>query len=404
MSGRPTTHSLVRLAVPAAAFLTVHLLAHSSGRAQEPSAAAQSAIAGAAVFGEHGCVACHSTSGSGGSLGPDLVTATASTDVYGITAALWNHLPAMAARMDSISIRRPRLSVREAGDLVAYLYMLGGAERVGSADDGADIFRESECIRCHRVGTAGGVLGPALDRIPALRSPHGLAAGLWNHSGSMIPRMTEMGIPYPTLMAKDLADLEAFLLASVSDEDHVTGSPSWVLPGDADRGQALVDREGCRSCHQIGGLGAGSAPELAAAGSRRSSEDYLAALWNKGPAMRAAYAARGEAPPSFEPGEMADLTAYLQSLGYFRNSGDATRGSAVARSSGCLSCHGWGGAGRNAGDLSQIAPRPDVADRVAVLWNHLSVLDASDPMQGSWTSLDRSEMVDLLEFLGAASR
>jgi cytochrome c551/c552 len=310
----------------------------------------------------------------------------------------------MAARMDSLSIRRPRLSDREAGDLAAYLYMIGGAESAGSADAGAELFRQSGCIRCHRVGTSGGVIGPALDGIPSLRGPHGLAAGLWNHSGAMIPRMNEMGIPYPRLTAEDLSNLEAFLLASSPTDDHVTDAPSWVLPGDSNRGRALVERQGCSSCHTIAGRGAGSAPEFAVPGSRRSNGAYLAALWNKGPAMRAAFAARGEAPPSFEPGEMADLTAYLQSLGYFQTAGDAARGSGVARNSGCLECHGWDADGPAAGDLSRITPRPDVADRMAVLWNHLNVLDASDPLHGDWSQLDRTEMVDLLEFLGAASQ
>ena len=404
MSVRTTVHLHPRLPLCSAAFLLTHFLASSPLCAQEPSAAAQSAIAGAAVFGEQGCVACHSVSGSGGSVGPDLRTTSSTTDVYGITAALWNHLPEMAARMDSLSIRRPRLSAREAGDLVAYVYMLGGAERAGSANAGAELFRESGCVRCHLVGTAGGVIGPALDRIPSLRSPHGLAAGLWNHSGAMIPKMNEMGIPYPILSAEDLSNLRAFFVASSPDDDPVTDSPGWVLPGDAGRGRSLVERQNCQACHTIAGLGAGTAPELAARASRRSAEAYLAALWNKGPAMRAAFAARGELPPSFEPGEMADLSAYLQSLGYFKTSGNAARGAGVARTSGCLECHGWGADGRAAEDLSRITPRPDVADRVAVLWNHLSVLDASDPLQGNWSSIDRSEMVDLLEYLGAASR
>ncbi len=404
MSGQPTAHLLVRLPLASTVLLLVQFLTGSPLPAQEPSAAAQNAIAGAAVFGEQGCVACHTVSGTGESLGPDLRTATSSIDVYGITAALWNHLPEMTARMDSLSIRRPRLSARETGDLVAYLYMIGSALPSGSADAGGRFFRESGCIRCHRVGSAGGVIGPALDRIPSLRSPHGLAAGLWNHSGSMIPRMVEMGIPYPTVTAEDLSNLEAFLVSSAPNDQGVSESPAWVLPGDADRGRTLVEDDGCRSCHLVAGRGAGSAPELAAAGSRRSSEDYLAALWNKGPAMRAAFAARGETPPSFEPGQMADLTAYLQSLGYFRISGSAARGSTVAQDSGCLACHGWGGTGRSAGDLSRISSRPEVADRVAVLWNHMSVLDVSDPVQDFWPLLDRSETIDLLEYLGAAPR
>jgi len=101
---------------------------------------------------------------------------------------------------------------------------------------------------------------------------------------------------------------------------------------------------------------------------------------------------------------MADLTAYLQSLGYFQTSGDAARGSEVARNSGCLACHGWDAKGPAAGDLSQITPLPDVADRIAVLWNHLTALDKSDPLQGDWSRVDRSGMVDLLEFLGTGSQ
>jgi cytochrome c551/c552 len=393
-----------RLPAASVPFFLFHVLAILPLCAQEPSAAAPSAIAGAAVFREQGCVACHSVNGSGGTVGPDLQTLSSSTDVYGMTAALWNHLPEMAAHMDSLSIPRPRLSAREAGDLVAYVYMLGGAERAGSAEAGAELFRESGCIRCHRAGTAGGVIGPALDRIPSLQSPHGLAAGLWNHSGAMIPRMNEMGIPYPTLTAEDLSNLGSFLRASSRERHPVTDAPAWVLPGDPVRGRTLVEQEGCTSCHRISGRGAGSAPELAAPGIRRSNEAYLAALWNKGPAMRAAFAARGDAPPSFEPGEMADLTSYLQSLGYFQTSGDAGRGSRIARTGGCLDCHGWNADGPAAGDLARIAPRPDVADRLAVLWNHLTVLDASDPSQGDWSRVDRSEMADLLEFLGTASQ
>ena len=393
-----------RLAAVSFPFLLFHVLAILPLCAQEPSAAAQSAVAGASVFGEQGCVACHSVSGRGGSLGPDLQAASSSTDVYGMTAALWNHLPEMAARMDSLSIPRPRLSAREAGDLVAYVYMLGASEQAGSAEAGAELFRESGCIRCHRVGTAGGVLGPALDRIPSLQSPHGLAAGLWNHSGTMIPKMREMGIPYPTLSAEDLSDLESYLRASFRERDRVGDAPAWVLPGDSNRGRALVEREGCTSCHLIAGRGIGSAPELAASGIRRTDEAYLAALWNKGPEMRAAFAARGVTPPSLEPGEMADLTAYLQSLGYFQTSGDAARGSEVARTGGCLECHGWNTEGAASGDHSRMSPRPDEGDRLAVLWNHLTVLDASDPIQGDLSRVDRSEMVDLLEFLGTASQ
>lgn len=371
---------------------------------QEPSAAAQSAVAGAQVFGEQGCGICHSVGGVGGSIGPDLREVSAGNDLYGLSASLWNHLPDMALRMDALGIDRPALSARETGDLLAYLHMVGGSAGRGSPEAGNELYRDAGCIRCHRVGSVGGVIGPALDRIPKLRTPHGLAAGLWNHSGEMIPRMRAMGIPYPNLTAADLSDLQAFLLAAAPEEGAMLDSEAWVLPGDPGRGQALVQREGCTSCHLIGGRGAGTAPELSNPGGNRSVESFYAALWNKGPSMRAAYSARGSEPPEFEPGEMADLSAYLQSLGYFTSAGDSRRGMSVVRSSGCLSCHGWGEEGRLAGDLRSIAPSAEIANGVAKLWNHLGVIDSTGFRREEWPLLERSEMIDLLEFLRAGSR
>jgi hypothetical protein len=133
-------------------------------------------------------------------------------------------------------------------------------------------------------------------------------------------------------------------------------------------------------------------------------ESFYAALWNKGPSMRAAYEARDSEPPQFEPGEMADLSAYLQSLGYFATSGDPERGRSVVLSVGCLSCHGWQEEGEVAGDLQAIPPSPEIANSVADLWNHLGVIDPTSFQREDWPLLERSEMVDLLEFLRAGSR
>lgn len=387
-----------------AAVLPLFLAAAAALSAQEPSAAAQSAIAGARVFGEQKCSVCHSVDGLGGGLGPDLRSLSSRKDAYGMTTSLWNHLPEMTLRMDSLSIPRPALSTREAGDLLAYLYMIGGGTGGGSAEAGSRLFRESGCIRCHRVGSAGGVIGPALDRIPYLRTPHGLAAGLWNHSGSMIPKMKEQNLEYPRLSASDLADLEAFLIASAPGEEHLSNADAWVLPGDPQRGKKVVERKGCLTCHRIGGRGAGTAPELAGRNQRQTEGAFLAALWNKGPMMRAAFAARGGEPPSFEPGEMADVSAYLQSIGYFASSGNSARGRRVIMLSGCLRCHGWGEEGARSGDLSTISPYPEMAARLAVLWNHARTLDPGETIPQDWPRLDRNEMIDLLEFLGAGSR
>ncbi|MDT8436311.1 MAG: cytochrome c [Gemmatimonadota bacterium] len=371
--------------------------------AQVPSQAPQSALAGAAVFGSRGCAACHTPSPSGPSIGPDLRSATSSADVYGIVAALWNHLPLMAERMEATGIARPLLSTREAGDLVAFVYTLGASQGPGSVEAGRDAFRANGCIRCHRVADTGGVIGPPLDRIPSLRTPIGLAAGLWNHAGRMIPRMRSMGIPYPTLRAEEIADLAALLAASSSDAALSGDASHWVLPGDRERGRQVVEEKNCRSCHTIHGVGAGTAPDLATSGRRRTVEAFLAALWNKGPRMRAAFAARGDETPRFEPGEMADLVAYLQSLDYFVATGDARRGERIVGATGCLACHGWGEAGETADDLAVPLRQPGFAELVSVLWNHVAIERLADSEAVDWPTVSRAEMADILAYLGTGS-
>jgi mono/diheme cytochrome c family protein len=355
------------------------------------------------VYGERGCPACHSIDGLGGTIGPDLVRASAGRDVYGIMAALWNHLPAMAAKMDELGIRRPRLGAREAGDLVAFLTFLGTEPGAGAVDAGRRVFETRGCIRCHRVGDRGGVIGPALDASAATRTPVGLATGLWNHAPVMFRRMREMGIEPPELDARDIENLVAYLVATDSAVPRIEAR-AWILPGRPESGRAVVEEKECASCHSIAGRGAGTAPDLAAAARGRGVEAFVAAMWNKGPRMRAAFAARGEEPPRFEPAEMADVVAYLQSLGYLSGGGSAERGRRSLGEAGCLRCHGWGTAGAAGGDLRRAGPYGSFADRIAALWNHVDVSGRTDLPAGGWPGLDRSEMTDLLEFLGTIPR
>ena len=104
--------------------------------AQDLPAPTQNAVAGAEVFGEKGCIRCHSITGGGQSLGPDLRTLGAARTFQDLTATLWNHLPDMNRSMAELGIARPRLSEREAGDLFAYLYTLGYFDAVGDAERG----------------------------------------------------------------------------------------------------------------------------------------------------------------------------------------------------------------------------------------------------------------------------
>ena len=127
--------------------------------AQDLPSPTQNAVAGAEVFGEKGCIRCHSISGGGQSLGPDLRAVGSTRTFQDLTAALWNHLPDMNRRMADLAIERPHLSAREAGDLFAYLYTLGYFGGGGDAERGERLFTDLSCIRCHQIGGVGGVVG-----------------------------------------------------------------------------------------------------------------------------------------------------------------------------------------------------------------------------------------------------
>ncbi|MDX1624587.1 MAG: c-type cytochrome, partial [Gemmatimonadota bacterium] len=114
--------SAVRARSLAALALLPFLSLVSPAEAQELPEPAQSAAAGARVFGDAGCVECHAVRGLGGQTATDLASLKRRS-FYDLATALWNHLPEMADRL-----RRRRmeihLSPREAGDLFAFLYSI----------------------------------------------------------------------------------------------------------------------------------------------------------------------------------------------------------------------------------------------------------------------------------------
>jgi len=76
--------------------------------------------AGAVHYVGKGCAACHGTGGKGDSAPPLAGSRALDTDVAA-AAAIWNHLPAMAAAMDANGQIWPLFKDGEMADLLAYL-------------------------------------------------------------------------------------------------------------------------------------------------------------------------------------------------------------------------------------------------------------------------------------------
>ena len=359
--------------------------------AQNLPAPTQNAVAGAEVFGEKGCIRCHSINGAEQSLGPDLRTIESARTFQDLTAALWNHLPDMKRRMADLEIERPHLSEREAGDLFAYLYTLDYFDTTGDAERGKNLFTELSCIRCHQVGGVGGVVGPVLDHVGERGVPIEIAAAMWNHGPAMIEAAEARDIARTRMSGPDLTDLIAFLESA---RDEIPTENLYVLPGDADAGALLIEDRGCVECHGIPGSGGLSAPDLAGVSRSSSLIDFVALMWNKAPGMMAALRARDLEFPQLEAQDFANVVAYLYSVNYFSAGGRASSGRALIDSKGCGECH-------TADGLSSIPGLDHPSSITAALWNHLAVLEASE--ETDRPSFTGREMGDLMAFFQASS-
>jgi mono/diheme cytochrome c family protein len=360
-------------------------------------------VAGEKLFTAKRCVRCHAVNGVGGTVGPDLGRTARPRTFFDLAAALWNHAPAMAARMREAGVARPALDAREVGDLVAYLYTLDYFDRKGDAAAGRRVFAAKTCATCHTVGDRGGTVGPDLTRLAGYASPIAFAAAMWNHAPKMTAVMTARGVARPTFTGSELRDMIAYLKTAAPKGPRVQ---VYVLPGVASNGRLLFADKRCVVCHPIVTRGVEEGPELVEGLAQRSLTEFAAAMWNKAPRMLQAMQARELTPPTLRPDEMADLVAYLYSVRYFRQSGDLRRGVILAVNRGCLDCHGlYGERGKPASDLTVAKNLDAPAGVMAALWNHTFIDDPRAPRdRRPWPSFRGDEMADLMAYLRTLGR
>lgn len=384
-----------------AAFATFLILCAAPSRAQTPLRLTQDPLAGSKVFGEKGCVKCHAVNGLGGTVGPDLGQISRRRSFYELAATMWNHLPKMEAAMEEHGIERPQIDAREAGDLIAFLFTLDYFDPPGDVNVGQQLFSEKKCVVCHQIGVYGGVVGPSLDHLSQYGSPILVAAAMWNHGPAMADEMQKRGIRRPSFEGSELVDLISYL-ESVAPEP--LGGPLYVIPGSAEEGRVVFVEKRCSGCHAVQGVGGRVGPDLAERASQRSLIDFAAAMWNKAPGMRAAMAQRGIDVPELGAGEMADLVAYLYSIRYFAESGDADLGPQQLRSASCLECHALEGrGGDSAADLSAKTGMDSPAEVLSTLWNHSALMKSSEDPTPSWPELTPELMADIAAYLQRSS-
>jgi len=116
--------------------------------------------------------------------------------------------------------------------------------------------------------------------------------------------------------------------------------------------------------------------------------------------MLKAMASQNVKVPQLTPEDMADLVAYLYSVGYFAGGGSIPRGWVVATNKGCLHCHGaYGERGKPASDLTRAKGLDSSAAVVAALWNHTLVTPTVTGKKLPWPTIQPKEMADLVTLL-----
>lgn len=163
---------------------------------------------GERIFRRQRCLECHSVRGRGGRVGPDLGRHGWVTSFTGVAIAQWRHAPGMRAAMATRGIEVPTLTSQEMAHVIVYLFAASYADDPGSPRRGAEIFREKGCAACHEKGG-----GPPLERFRGRATPVALAQALWMHGPTMLERMRDLGVRWPTFRGDEMRDLVAVLNA-----------------------------------------------------------------------------------------------------------------------------------------------------------------------------------------------
>jgi cytochrome c2 len=161
---------------------------------------------GERLFRERGCVRCHAVRGKGGKVGPDLGRRGWVTSFTGVAIAEWKHVAGMRAAMKEMRIEVPTLTSQEMAHVIVYLFSACYADDPGSPRRGREIFKEKGCALCHERGT-----GPSLERFRGRATPVTLAQALWMHGPTMLERMRDLGIRWPSFKGEEVRDLAAAL-------------------------------------------------------------------------------------------------------------------------------------------------------------------------------------------------
>ena len=166
---------------------------------------------GRAMFAEKRCAECHAVGGTGPRVGPDLGRPGHHLSLTEFAARMWNHAPAMMAKMKERHVEVPTLAGQDMADVLAYLYVSRYFEGTPNVRRGGELLQSKGCLGCHALAGKGGKVGGDLATSRVVGSPAALIAGMWNHSRMMEAQVERRQVAWPELRGEELLDISAYL-------------------------------------------------------------------------------------------------------------------------------------------------------------------------------------------------
>ena len=354
---------------------------------------------GRIIFEEKGCIVCHSLSGYGGSIGPDLGRQKYYGSFLELGSIIWNHVPEMDRKFRELKIERPRFNEKELLDLIYFVYYLRYLGEPGSVSKGKKLLTSKGCMSCHQISGQGSNVAPDFALLQQFASPLYLAQAMWNHGPLMQEKMKELNMSYPKISGEDIANLTAYIRQATLANTEIRMSP-----GNPSKGKYIFKKKGCTNCHQVDGDEKITAPNLSELKLNKSVTDIAAEMYNHSPTMIEIMEEESLEYPQFEGNEMADLIAYLYFLGFEDPPGNSDKGKLIFTVKGCSGCHEEGGKsiGPDLSDLKTFVSRTKILQR---MWNHASSMEDLLLIQNNeWPELTTKEMQDLFAYISSSSQ
>lgn len=350
-------------------------------------------LKGRMVFEEKGCISCHSISGFGGDVAPDLSKEHYYGSFLELASIIWNHIPEMNRKYRELKFKKPNFTQTEMLNLIGFLYYLRYLGEPGSVSNGRKLLSDKGCIVCHEVAGSGGDKGPDFDQLQQFASPLYMVQAMWNHGPAMQEEMKNLGIKYPTLNGQDIADITSYIQYAAMGNTEIRMSP-----GNPVNGENVFKKKKCANCHSVRKSDDAIGTDLLTIDLQQSVTEIAGLMWNHSPMMVDYMKSESITWPEFEGREMADIIAYLYFLGFADEPGDPTSGEKIFIEKGCVSCHdAEAGIGP---ELLKMKKFNSAIQMIQLMWNHADRMDDLLVIKNEkWPQLSTNEMQNLFAYL-----